>query len=273
MMSDSTRANKKQAKRQVKEGLSQSHIKLVQSLNSKKGRSKGASFVVEGHKIINELLNTDIKIKTIFTLDAWLNNILETNFPSEKIVLITEKELDKLSFLKHAQSMLAIVDCNSLACVPFNPKKPSIILDDIQDPGNLGTILRTAVWYGIEQVLCSKACADFLNPKVIQASMGAFAHVKVYYEDLESYLSSLEPMAIYGAILNGIEIGKVNWVADSHILIGNESKGINQSLRRYISHAVTIPKYGPMESLNAAMANAILCDRFRTAYPLQYHPS
>jgi TrmH family RNA methyltransferase len=270
-MTNSTGSKNNGQKSPVKEGISQSHYKLIKALNTKKGRLKNALFMAEGNKIIFELLNKNIKIKTIFSLEAWIDKVLELSNNETEVILITQRELKKISLLKNPSNIIALADTNSLPSATFDSKQPSLILDNIQDPGNMGTILRTACWFGIKQIVCSNNCADVLNPKVIQSSMGAFSFTQVFYVNLEEFIPK-QKVPIYGALLDGKNISDTSWEPNSCIIIGNEGKGIDKKLIRYIQNPISIPKYGPMESLNAAMATAIICDRFRMACPHLSHP-
>lgn len=183
------------------------------------------------------------------------------------LIIINNNELKKISFLSSPNKLLAIAERSSLPSKEYNQKKPAIVLDTIQDPGNFGTILRTACWYGIDQVICSQKTADHLNPKVIQASMGAFVHINVFYKNLEVFLKEHNNNKVYGATINGENINEVSFSDNPIIVIGNESKGISKELRPHLNEKITIPRYGPMESLNAAIATAVICDKFRRDHP------
>ena len=137
-----------------------------------------------------------------------------------------------------------------------------LVLDDIRDPGNLGTIIRTADWYGIHKIVASVETADFYNPKVISATMGSFTRVSIFYTDLPQYLSGIKHR-IFGAFLNGKNIHEVSFAPGGLVVIGNESRGISATLNSYITDKITIPRYGEAESLNAAIATAIICDNLR----------
>jgi RNA methyltransferase, TrmH family len=138
----------------------------------------------------------------------------------------------------------------------------ALVLDDIRDPGNLGTIIRTADWYGIQKIIASEETADYYNPKVISATMGSFTRVSVFYTDLATYLGQ-HHHRVFGAYLEGQDIHKVDFGTSGLVLIGNEARGISPSLSRFVTDKITIPKYGKAESLNAAIATAIICDQVR----------
>jgi TrmH family RNA methyltransferase len=227
-------------------------------------------FVVEGPKLVDELLKSDFSTEAIFALESWIDE--KKNIINEVVdlVKIKAKELDRISGLKTPNQVLAI------AKLPSNPgihksifSELVIMLDEIKDPGNLGTIIRTADWFGIQHLICSKDSVDAFNPKVVQASMGSVFRMKIYYEDLKSLLSDIDSTTqVYGALLNGENIYKIQKANSGIILIGNESKGIAEELFPYITKRVSIPSYaatanGGPESLNASIATALFCAEFR----------
>jgi TrmH family RNA methyltransferase len=255
--------NNQDNKKQKYGKLSQTHFKLIRSLELKKQRQKRGLFVIEGEKLISDILKTNIKIRTFFALEECLDSMSLSNKSNSNLILVNNIELRKLSFLSSPNKILAIAEKASLPKNEYDPKKPSLVLDTIQDPGNLGTILRIACWYGIEQVVCSDKTADHLNPKVIQSSMGAFAHLNVFYTSLESFFKKHQNIKVYGASLDGKNINNIQFVTNPAIVIGNESKGISEEVSMYLDEKISIPKYGPMESLNAAIATAVICDHFK----------
>ena len=214
--------------------------------------------MVEGTKSVLELLNAHFEVTHLIGTEAFLLEnaklITKLEVPFQ---LVTEKQLTSMSALKINRSVLAVARC--LPNLPFTVENEYVLaLDRINDPGNLGTILRTADWYGMNKLLCSPDCAEFYNPKVIQASMGSFTRVRPYYTQLESYLS--EQVAVYGAFMKGEDVHQVEFSKRGIILIGNEAHGISPSLLPFISKKVGIPKYGGAESLNASVAAAVICD-------------
>ncbi len=246
--------------------LTNAHLKLIRSLELKKHREKHNLFVIEGEKMISDILKTNIKIRTIFALKECTDSLSILKHFEKELIIVNNNELKKISFLSSPNRILAIAEKSSLPFRKYDPNKPSILLDTIQDPGNFGTILRTACWYGIDQVVCSPKTADYLNPKVVQSSMGAFAHINVMYKDLKAFLNN-HNANVYGATIVGENINNVNFAKNSIILIGNESKGISKDILSFLNKKITIPKYGPMESLNAAIATAVICDKFRRDHP------
>ena len=236
--------------------LSKSKIKQIQSLNVKKYRQKYSQFTVEGDKSVKELLNSDLQVVELFATEKW-----EGNHP--KAVLLDEKELKKISNLNAPQNVIAWVQIPDYSLEMTKLKnKLTIVLDNIQDPGNLGTIIRIADWYGIEHIICSPDSVDLYNPKVINATMGSFTRVKVFYADLAKVLKEAK-LPVYGCVLEGDNIHQMGKVQEGIILIGNEGKGISSELLPLITKAVSIPSFGEAESLNAAIATAVVVDNFR----------
>ncbi|MCB0401846.1 MAG: RNA methyltransferase [Flavobacteriales bacterium] len=231
--------------------------KFVKSLAQKKFRIQHQCFVVEGVKLVDELLVSDFSIRSIYATSSWIND-----HPGVEAVPVTSKDLSIMSAFKSAHEVLAVVEFKS-------PKKPvtlqgvALALDFIQDPGNLGTIIRTADWFGMNTIYCSSDCVDLYNPKVIQATMGSIFRVQVLYGNLEELLPQHKGAAIYGALLNGENVYTQTLEKDHAILVmGNESKGISPKLMPFITHPVSIPGKGKAESLNVASATAILCAEF-----------
>lgn len=215
---------------------------------------------MEGKKAVAELLQTSFRIPWLAADAEWMSAHQHQLRHVAEVITVNEKELQQLSFHKAPQQVLALVE---IPLQQFDPASLdqtfSILLDDIQDPGNLGTIIRVADWYGIEHIVCSPACADVYNPKTIQATMGSFARVKVWYEELDSVLSRMK-VPVYGALMEGASLYKTDIAQKGALLIGNEGKGISENLQAYITNRITIPASGGAESLNAAIATAIICD-------------
>ena len=179
---------------------------------------------------------------------------------------MTQNQLEGLGQYQSNDSALAVVKMKSNERFNFPTGKLVIGLDDVRDPGNLGTIIRIADWYGISHLVFSSQTADFYNPKVIQASMGSFTRVNFFYGELGEIFSKWE-VPIYGAFLDGINIHQMNSIQPGVILMGNESKGISSTLENFVSQKVTIPTFGSAESLNVAIATAIICDNFKRLLP------
>ncbi|NAW51134.1 RNA methyltransferase [Elizabethkingia argentiflava] len=228
-------------------------IKTLQSLDKKKFRQKYNLFLVEGNKIIRELIQSAFKIQAIYSL-----NPEEFNVYDIEIHAVTEVELKKISFLQHPKDSVAV-------CVPLSQSldsKPKIrlVLDGIQDPGNMGTIIRLADWFGIEEIVCSQDTVDFYNPKVIQASMGSFSRVKIVYTDLSKFLSDKD-IPNYMTDMDGDNLFSTDFPSVFNLVLGNEGNGIRPLTETFAYRKISIPRFGHQkntESLNVAMATGII---------------
>lgn len=237
--------------------LSVSQKKIATSLKQKKFRNSHNSFVVEGVKMVDELLESNYEVELIFATQSFIKT-----HPLLDVIDVSEKELASISSLKTANQVLAIVK-KKQGIAPFDFSQLTIALDNIQDPGNMGTIIRLADWFGISTIVCSEGCVDVFNPKVIQATMGSFFRVNVIYTDLPIFFTKNKELTVFGALLDGENIySKKVSTNNSVLLIGNESKGISDDLQSFVNEKITIPKLGNAESLNAATAAAILCSEF-----------
>jgi TrmH family RNA methyltransferase len=240
--------------------LVKSQVKYIQSLSQKKQRDKEGVFVAEGPKIINELLQADnIKPQQIFAVREWIE--LQANAIDSGIVEVSQSELERISILQTPNQVTGIFKKPQFPAGIRLKNKISLMLDTIQDPGNMGTILRCADWFGIELIICSADCADIFNPKVVQATMGSISRVQVCYEDLPAFLKQHADIPVYAATLDGNDINQHSSIKEGIILIGNEAKGISESLLSASMHRITIPKRGKAESLNAAVATGIILSR------------
>ncbi|HWC55155.1 MAG TPA: RNA methyltransferase [Chitinophagaceae bacterium] len=238
--------------------LVKSKLKYIQSLGQKKPRDEAGVFIAEGPKLVKELLETaPDAIEEIFALKEWMDQNREL-LTKNKVEEITEPELERISKLSTPNKVIAIIKKFDVGEKIVAKDKITLALDTIQDPGNLGTIIRTADWFGVEQIVCSHDCADVYNPKVVQATMGSIARVKVFYVDLEKWLSQQKDVRIYAAVLEGKDITTMKKINEGIILIGNESKGINDEILKLANVKITIPKKGKAESLNAAVAAGVL---------------
>ncbi len=231
--------------------------KFVKSLIQKKFRNHHQCFIVEGVKLVEELLASDYEVHSIYATEEWAEKHLSVN-----AIIVSKKDLASISSLKTPNEVLAVVKQKT----PVETDAIDLILaiDFIQDPGNLGTIIRTADWFGINHILCSTDSVDVYNPKVIQASMGSIFRVDVKYKYLAEFFESNPAKKVYGALLEGEPITSETKFSDvdSVLLLGNESKGISDQLKPFITHPVSIPRKGGAESLNVAAAAAILCAKF-----------
>lgn len=231
--------------------LSKNEIKYIQSLFHKKNRDAENAFIVEGAKAVNELLHSGFTVANVYAVEEWIE---ETG---NKAVLLTSDELKKISGQVTPNQVLAVAQQKSISSSPSFKNKIILALDGIQDPGNMGTIIRTADWFGIENIIASNDTADFYNPKVIQATMGSFTRVNVYYDDLDKLLSNAD-VPVFGAVMNGSDIFIQPKIKEGIIVIGNEGNGIRNNILSLIQHPITIPRRGNAESLNAAVAAAII---------------
>lgn len=233
--------------------LSRNEVKYIQSLGHKKNRDADNVFIAEGVKIVQELLQADFKIKKIYALKDWIDQ----NQNAKNVTEVNEDELKRISNFETPNKVFAIAEKRTPANEPDLKHKITLVLDGIRDPGNLGTIVRTADWFGVENIIASTDTADIYNPKVIQATMGSFARVQIFYTDLEAFLSS-NKIPVYGAMLDGENISSVKEVKEGLLLIGNEGKGIRKDIQPFIQKKILIPQIGKAESLNAAVATGII---------------
>ncbi len=233
--------------------LTKSEIKRINSLKRKSKRKENGLFVVEGVKIIQELLNSKFEIEQIYAL----NSVVDL-FPNATI--ISEKDLSRITHLSAANSVLALVHIPKTE-TEINKEDTVLVIDGVNDPGNLGTIIRTCDWFGISTIVCSLNSVDCFNSKVIMSTMGSIFRTKIVYKDLNVYLKETK-LPIYGALLNGTSIYETKFTKPSIILMGSESHGISKELLPFISNPVTIPGAGKTESLNLGIATAIFCSEY-----------
>jgi TrmH family RNA methyltransferase len=239
--------------------LSKSQIILLKSLQHKKDRLEHGLFLVEGYKSVIEFINSPYQIEAIYHSTSFDPKVLNL---SQKInsYNISVTDIQKISSLKTPQQIAALVK------IPKWPQlnnanlkqKFSIVLDGLQDPGNMGTIIRTADWFGIGNIICSEDTVDAYNPKVVQASMGSLSRIRVDYANLATQLPKIE-LPIFGAMLRGENIYHTNFGAEGLIVMGNEGNGLRPEIEKLVTRAVTIPRTGNAESLNVAIAAAIFC--------------
>lgn len=248
--------------------LSQSKLKLIRSLEHKKARRETGLFVAEGPKVVGDLMKV-MSPQLVVSTDKWLEQNSRIDVGTE-VVRVTEQELRKASFLQHPQQVLAIfpIPCNKIYSPDQIVNKLSLALDGIQDPGNLGTIIRIADWFGIETVFCSPETADAYSPKVIQATMGSIARVVPVYADLAQLIKTL-PMdfPVYGTLLDGENLYGQQLSDTGLIVMGNEGNGISPTIRQLVNRKILIPhwpaKRETTDSLNVAIATAVACAEFR----------
>lgn len=249
--------------------ISKQQVKFISSLQQKKNRKEHQLFVVEGVKITEEIFNSSFKIHSLYAIDEWitLNKTLLKNISAEKVFEISEKELAQISGLSQPNQVVAVLEVPVvfLNTAQFKDEL-TLVLDNIQDPGNLGTIIRVADWFGIKNIVCSNDCVEVYNPKVVQATMGSFLRINVFYEYLNDFFSVYKEkfeLPVYGAMLEGLPVYDKKLNNKGFLLLGNESKGISEGLEKYIDEKILIPPFGKAESLNVAIASAVLCYEFR----------
>ena len=237
--------------------ISKNQLKLITSLSQKKYRQKHQLFIAEGIKVVNELLNSNFTVHSLFCTEDF-----ETITPEDKITLISESDLKKISSLKTPNKVLALFEIPE----EKSPKNSGLIvaLDAINDPGNLGTIIRLCDWFGVQQLICSKDTVDCYNNKVVQASMGSLTRVTINYVDLYDYLKDTK-LPTFIADMNGENVYKSDLPKEGVLIMGNEANGVSETIKKLISHTISIPRFGETqetESLNVATATAILLSEF-----------
>ena len=237
--------------------LSKSHLKLINSLKQKKFRMQHRLFIAEGIKTINELLNSNIQLHQLYT------TTLVFDVSDDLRTTITPKELKRISFLKTPNTALALFKIPEPQ--PVDGSQLIVVLDDVRDPGNLGTIIRLCDWFGVRDLVCSLETADCYNPKAIQASMGSISRVNVCYSDLIVFLEESN-LKSYGAFMDGKDVYTQDLPKACILILGNEANGISKELEHQISKRITIPRFGELketESLNVANATAVLLSEFK----------
>ena len=253
--------------------IGKSTTKLINSLALKKYRTKENCFLIEGDKMVKEALDSDLKIKLLIVTDQFTTRFPITQSAAERIIETDAKEIKKVSLLQHPQNSLAVCE------IPKKPDFPkslteglSIYLDGIQDPGNMGTIVRICDWYGIQHVFCSPDSVDLYNPKVIQASMGSFNRIHLHECDFETLadLAQKSEAPLFGTFMNGDNVYQKQLPKQAVLVMGNEGNGIRPAVEKLIPNKLSIPNFSmnetKAESLNVSVATAILCSEFKRAY-------
>jgi RNA methyltransferase, TrmH family len=247
--------------------LSKNQIKFVSSLQQKKFRTLHNAFIAEGHKVVQELLKSNIVVTQLYSTAEYLADFqIDANVD---VIEVKKPELERISAFATASDVMVVCEIPHLVFDPQHLKgKLTLVLDDIKDPGNLGTIIRIADWFGIENIVCSLETVDVFNPKTIQATMGSIARVKVHRSDLITFFEK-QTIKSFGAVLGGASIYEQVLPKEGLLVIGNESKGISESILPLLSQQISIPSYANTthnenaESLNAAIATAIICGEFK----------
>jgi RNA methyltransferase, TrmH family len=236
--------------------VTKNQIKTIISLQQKKFRNLEKLFVAEGEKVIRELIDSDFELESLFCTDLIFNDI-------KSVASISESDLKKISALSTPNNCLAVfkiptpkkIDSNGLI----------LVLDNIRDPGNLGTIIRLCDWFGVTNLVCSLETADCYNPKVVQASMGSLSRVNINYIDLQDFISKSD-LLIYGTFMDGENVYQANLSQNGIIIMGNEANGISTELEKLVTHKIAVPRFGTLqktESLNVAMATGLILSEFR----------
>ena len=238
--------------------ITRAEILDIKSLATKQGREELGAFIAEGEKLVGEIRNSSLRIR----------RILQTKPIFADGELVSEKEMERISQLKSANSVLAVVELPTRKLANVQPNKNLVLaLDRVQNPGNLGTIIRLADWFGISDIVCSEDTADCFNPKVVQATMGAILRVRVHYTNLPKWLAEQRDTKIYGTFLEGENIYNAQLDKSGVIVMGNEGQGISDEVAKCVSHKLLIPPYPAdrcgSESLNVAVATAVICSEFR----------
>jgi TrmH family RNA methyltransferase len=232
--------------------VTKSELKYIQSLSDKKVRLETGCFIAEGVKLVGEMIAAGYPLKAVYALDSW-----ESPDTTLEVTRIEAFELEKMSVLQTPNQVLAVAIMPQKKEVLNLVGPLTIVLDGIQDPGNMGTIIRTADWFGITQIVASEDTVDIYNPKVIGATMGSFMRVSVTYKNLAEWMPTIK-LPVYGALLEGENVFTIKTPQKGLLVIGSEGKGIRENILELITHPVTIPKIGEAESLNAGIAAGII---------------
>ncbi|MGB2371572.1 MAG: TrmH family RNA methyltransferase [Flavobacteriales bacterium] len=229
--------------------LTKNQIKLIRSLSLKKNRQKHGLFIVEGEKLVNEVLSSDWEVEGIYATKEWLG---------ENAIIISNNDLSRISSLKTPNKVVAVVKIKKGSLdITSNTV---LALDGVKDPGNLGTIIRLADWFGVEDIICSDDCVDYLNPKVVQSSMGSFTRVNLHYTSLMDAFKKYSDYKLFMTVLNGTPLSEMTNADKKIVVMGSESKGISNEILELTSEKITIPKSksSKAESLNVSVATAII---------------
>ncbi|MEJ7626288.1 MAG: RNA methyltransferase [Ferruginibacter sp.] len=241
--------------------FSKSIVKYIQSLQHKKFRDEHRAFVAEGPRVVGELLKSrQFKCNNIYATSGWIINYKKDLLTEhqEKITEVKDFELEKLASFSSPNSVIAEFRIKeNVESVNFN-NRITLMLDDIRDPGNFGTIIRIADWFGIENIICSADTVDVYNPKVVQSTMASLGRVNIIYGDIEYHIKNNPAIKTYAATLDGKDIKETGKIKEGMIIIGNEAKGISSNVLDRVNEKITIPRYGVAESLNAAVATGII---------------
>ncbi len=247
--------------------ISKQTIKFITSLRHNKYRLKYNSFIAEGHHVVNDFINSHFEVQSVFATKSWINNNCESNLynKSHIVQLVTNQEMSQISCLKSPSNVLAVISKldSHFDCLPNS--NTLIALDGISDPGNLGTIIRTADWFGVKKIFLSQNCVDAFNPKVVQATMGSLSRVNICKLSLKDFLLNLKEQKYvsYGACLSGTSIYSVKAESKSVFVFGSESHGISSEVSKVLDHKILIPGNNQeVDSLNVSVAFGIILSEF-----------
>ncbi|NDI97771.1 RNA methyltransferase [Flavobacterium sp. LaA7.5] len=238
--------------------VSKNQIKLITGLQQKKYRKQHKLFIAEGVKVVQELLNSNFELQELYTTQSVFQGVTTT-----KIIPVTDVELKKISMLTTPNTCIGVFKIPDEKQIP--EKGLIIALDDVRDPGNLGTIIRLCDWFGIEHLICSEQSVDVYNPKVVQATMGSIARVNVIYTSLEDYITNTA-LPVFGTFMDGENVYTQQLPQEGIIVMGNEANGISETIAQKVTHKIAIPRFGKLqetESLNVATAAAVILSEFR----------
>ncbi len=238
--------------------ISKNQIKLISSLAQKKYRKQHQLFIAEGEKVIDEILNSSFELEHLYCTETIFDNV-----KSSQKSIISDSDLKKISALSTPNNCLAVFKIPSDKKI--NNNGLTVVLDDIQDPGNLGTIIRLSDWFGVTQIVCSEQSVDVYNPKVVQATMGSITRLPIFYTDLKVYLKNTSSV-IYGTFMDGENIYNAKLPEQAIIVFGNEGNGISKPIEDLITNKIAIPRFGDLqstESLNVAVAAAVVISEFK----------
>ena len=252
--------------------ISKNQVKHITSLHHKKNREKKRLFIVEGVKMMDELLKSSCEVHSVYALEEWVvENALILENKEFELTTISAATLEKISTLTTPQKVLALVNMPDYEIkIDALEDALSLVLDDVSDPGNLGTIIRVADWFGIRHIVCSENTVELYNPKVVQATMGSLFRVMVHHQPIANILKANKntvQLPVYAAVMGGESIYTAELKKKGLIILGNESMGIERDLFHYVDHTLTIPSFSTgsdyAESLNVAIATAVVCSEFR----------
>ena len=249
--------------------ISKNTIKLIKSLAQKKYRHKHRLFLVEGDKNVVETLQSEIDIEQLFATENFIQNNRRLIETAKKAEQATPDEIKKASLLKTPQNCLALCNLPEVKDLPEKPDDFSFYLDGVRDPGNLGTIIRTCDWFGINQLFCSEDTVDIFNPKVIQATMGSFCRVKIFYAGFEKVkeMANVSGIKVLGTFMDGKNIYQSQLPEKALVVLGNEGSGIRKEIENAVTQKISIPRFASNndkpESLNVAVSAAVICSEFK----------